>query len=253
MRRKSMRKAIAMIELIFAIVILGIVMMSAPLLINTATQSGYVAMQQESIAIASSEISMIMTHQWDEQGSDENLTTPIVSTGGDTDLGPANDADGHPTGKRAGTLNIETQRSFFTTVGSSYSATLPVNFKVEADFDDIDDFHNTTSQVSVYNNEDTDRIVGEVGDVADINVTLLSTIRYMSDAPDAGSSSYQGSSDTLIYSPFGKATPATTSNIKHVNVTLTTNSTDADLNKTIILNAFSCNIGSYELEERSFF
>jgi len=44
------RKAIAMIELIFAIVVMGIVMLSAPMLVNKATQSSYVALQQESIA-----------------------------------------------------------------------------------------------------------------------------------------------------------------------------------------------------------
>ena len=38
---KKMRPAIAMIELIFAIVIMGIVLMSAPRLISTAAKSGY--------------------------------------------------------------------------------------------------------------------------------------------------------------------------------------------------------------------
>lgn len=256
MKRKIMRKAIAMIELIFAIVILGIVMMSAPLLINTATQSGYVAMQQESIAIASSEISMIMTRDWDEQGTDENITMPILQT--DTDialgLGPTNDIDGNPTGKRAGSVNIETQRSFLTTVGPGFFATEPGHFNDEADFNDIDDYDGNPSIVSIYRGETTNRIVGNVGDIADINVNLLSTVRYMSDALDAGSSTYQGTTDTLIYSPFNDKGIAAnvTSNIKRLNVTLTTNSADVEMNKTIRLNAFSCNIGSYALEERSF-
>lgn len=246
MKKKPMRKAIAMIELIFAIVILGIVMMSAPLLISTATQSGYVAMQQESIAIASSEISMIMTRQWDEQGTDENITTPILHTGTDAaqGLGPG------LTGKRAGSTNIETQRSFFSTVGLGFTATSPANFTAEGDYDDIDDYHGNISYVSIYGGETTDRITGNVGDLADVNVSILSRVRYMDESLDAGS--YQGTASTIIYSPFNKATPAGTSNIKHINITLTTDSDVAELNKTIRLNAFSCNIGTYALEERSF-
>lgn len=247
MKRKMMRKAIAMIELIFAIVILGIVMMSAPLLINTATQSGYVAMQQESIAIASSEISMIMTRQWDEQGTDENITTPILQT--DTDaaqgLGRTN-----PTGKRAGSVKIETGRSFLTTVGPGFTATSPGNFTAEGDYDDIDDYNGSVSRVSIYGGETTDKLIGNVGDLADVNVSILTRVRYMDESLNAGS--YQGTTSTIIYSPFNKITPADTSNIKHINITLTTDSDVEELNKTIRLNAFSCNIGSYELEERSF-
>jgi len=40
------------------------------------------------------------------------------------------------------------------------------------------------------------------------------------------------------------------SNIKHIQVKLTTRNTEEDLNKTITFHAFSCNIGSAALEER---
>ena len=66
-----MRKAIAMIELIFAIVIMGIILMSAPMLISNASQSGYVAMQQEGINEAATQVNMIMGHYWDENNVDE--------------------------------------------------------------------------------------------------------------------------------------------------------------------------------------
>lgn len=254
MKKNMMRKAIAMIELIFAIVIMGIVMMSAPLLINTATQSGYVAMQQESIAIASSKMGMIMTHEWDEQGTDTNLTTPILLTDSDgvQGLGPVS-IGAYNTGKRAGSVNIETQRSFLTTVGPGFSATLPANFTTENDFNDIDDYDDVQSQVRIYAGETTNTQTGFVGDVADAGVRLLSTVEYMDETLDAGS--YQGAPgiDTVVYAPFNKAMPpANSTNIKYINVTLTTITPDVEMNKTIRLNAFSCNIGSYALEERSF-
>jgi len=53
------RKAIAMIELIFAIVVIGIALLSVPNLIYTATESGYTSLQQEAIASASSKPSLL--------------------------------------------------------------------------------------------------------------------------------------------------------------------------------------------------
>ena len=253
-REVRMRKAVAMIELIFAIVILGITMMSAPMLISTATQSGYVTMQQESIAIASSKMGIIMTHHWDEQGSDENITTPILLTNGDPQLDQVF-IGAVPTGKRAGSLNIETQRSFLTTVGPGFSASPGMGIENIGVFNDVDDYNNDNAQVVLAAvGEDTDNLVGNVGDVADRQVQVLSTVRYMSDALEGGTYLGDGG-NTITYSPFNdKATPPNPSNIKHINVTLTTNAAAAnpEMAKTIIFNAFSCNIGSYELEERSF-
>jgi len=62
----TQRKAIAMIELIFAIVIMGIVLLGIPNLVNVSTSSGFTSLQQEAIATASSQINLIMTKNWDE-------------------------------------------------------------------------------------------------------------------------------------------------------------------------------------------
>ena len=73
------RKAIAMIELIFAIVIVGIALLSVPNLIYRATESGYTAMQQEAIAAAASDISLILTKRWDEANTDPRLPAIILT------------------------------------------------------------------------------------------------------------------------------------------------------------------------------
>ena len=75
---KLFRPAIAMIELIFAIVIMGIILMSAPMLISTAAKSGYVAIQQEAINEAASRVNMIMTFHWDANSADETVLDPIL-------------------------------------------------------------------------------------------------------------------------------------------------------------------------------
>lgn len=248
MKKTQMRRGIAMLELIFAIVILGIIMMSAPMLIQVATKSAYVAMQQESIAAAASEIGMILTRHWDEEDTDENLSAPILKTNGVADLNNERlYPDGNGTGVRIGTP-VLSQRSFLTSLGGRINATIPSNFTAEVDFDDIDDYNGNNSELTVYNSEATE---ASIGDYIDTDINIQTTVSYIDDTLTSGT--YAGSSETItLNNPFNRTAPTGTSNIKLVNIRLTTNSTTPELEKTIILNAFSCNIGTYALDERSF-
>ena len=63
------KRAIAMIELIFALVIIGIVLMSAPMLIQQSIKSSNVALQQEAIVTASSQTAIVLSMNWDEKNS----------------------------------------------------------------------------------------------------------------------------------------------------------------------------------------
>ena len=74
----SLRPAIAMIELIFALLIMGIVMMSAPMLISTASKSSAVSTQQEAINEAAAQLNMILGFHWDEQDTDERYPDPLL-------------------------------------------------------------------------------------------------------------------------------------------------------------------------------
>ena len=245
MKKTQMRAAIAMIELIFAIVIMGIVLMSAPMLINTAAKSTYVALQQESIAAASSEIGLILTHHWDEGNTDLNKSAPILVALGNSGLN-----ENGNTGRRAGTLE-SSRRSFFTSLGGgTLNASAKANFTAEGDLDDIDDFDGGDTVLKPYNAETT---TARIGDYVDTNITIRTTVSYISDDPTNTGATYLGSGSSLtLNDPFNTAAAAATSNIKLVNIRLTTNNTVAELNKTIILNAFSCNIGTYHLNRRSF-
>jgi len=249
MGKMQMRAGIAMIELIFAIVIMGIVLMSAPMLISTATKSGYVALQQESIAAASSEIGMILTLHWDGEAVGQDMTAPILTTTGDSGLNEILDGAGNPTiGTRAGTP-ASSQRSFLTSLGGRRDATVTADFGTAAgaDREDIDDYSGVSSVLTAVSSAN----MGE-GDYIDQNITILTTVSYINDTPTGGS--YSGSSSTLtLNNPFNRGAGAgTTSSIKLVNIKLTTNNTSPELEKTIILNAFTCNIGTYELNERTF-
>lgn len=243
------RRGIAMIELIFAIVIMGIVLMSAPMIISTATKSGYVAMQQESIAAAASEIGMILTRHWDEGDTDENLSAPILQAAGDTDLNEETYPDGNGTGVRAGS-SVYSKRNFLTSTGGGrLTATPSSSFTAEGDFDDIDDYNGNDTILSVYNIEN---IETKIGNYIDTNITIRTTVSYINDTPTSGT--YEGSSQTIkLNNPFNHSpSPSGTTNIKFVNIRLTTSNPASELDKVIILNAFTCNIGTYELDKRSF-
>lgn len=242
MNKITLRPAIAMLELIFAIVIMGIIMMSAPMLISTATKSGYVAIQQESINEAASRVNMIMGYHWDENSADETILDPILQTASPvTDLREATYSDGNGTGRRIGTPP-ESYRSFVRPDGLRLSAsTLGVD-PGDAGEDDMDDFFTGIDTSLVLITEPT--LVANYIETTTININTL--ISYSADGVTGG---YNQSS--ITYDPF-TAAGGTTTNIKSITATLTSISGQDELKKNIVLRGFSCNIGGYKLEEKDF-
>ncbi len=236
MMRTNMRNAIAMVELIFAIVIMGIVMMSAPMLISQASQSSLQVVVQEAIAADASELGMILTRDWDESGTDETIESPILAvTNGDLELEMALFPDGNSSGRRAGTPTGSTRTSF-SSIGTELSATLEGAFN-DGDGDDIDDFNGQSTPLTGTRYA--------LGDLADVNITINTTVKYISDSPTAGTYN----SELLTFNnPFDNNVTGVTTNIKSV----TSQVSSDNLDTAIKLQAFSCNIGTYTLKTRSF-
>ena len=241
---KTLRPAIAMIELIFAIVVMGIVMMSAPMLVSTATQSSYVAIQQEGINEAASRVNMIMSYAWDENDTNGSYVPPILNTTSATaDLQEVilNAGGGIfvRTGRRVGTP-LKSQRTYFLSDSNTpaLSASALGTDGVGEIEDDIDDFGGTNlSQIDA----------GAINYVETTTIDINTTVAYTIDNVTTGTYSQS----TITYVPF-TASATSTSNIKSITVTLTSSSGVADLNKSIVLRAFSCNVGGYEFKERVF-
>lgn len=247
MHRTTFRPAIVMIELIFALVIMGIVLMSAPRLVFVASQSGYVAIQQEAINEAASHVNMIMGYHWDENDTDERFLDPILQTDSTiTDLKEFNN-----TGRRPGTP-LESYRAFVRADGVRLSASSFTSFGPSGDAsdtfkDDIDDFSGDTVHLV---------LVPEVTLVTDnvetTTIDINTTIDYSLDGTGAAHTGGYNSSD-ITYNPFTSTTGSASSSIKSITVTLTSSSSLSEVNeKEIVLHAFSCNIGGYNLEERDF-
>lgn len=239
MKHKTLRPAIAMLELIFALVIMGIVMMSAPMLISTASQSTNVALQQEGINEAAARVHMIMGYPWDENNVENNYRPPILNvTNGDGAF-----VNVGTTQRRVG-IPLESQRTFIRIDSNSTSNLDASSLQSDGgDADDIDDFSgNITLNFITDATDDND-----IDYVEKTTVNINTAIAYSSDSVSGGYN--QG---TITYVPFSSDTPTT--NIKMITVTLTsTDTTNADiLGKTIILRAFSSNIGGYTFEEKGF-
>ena len=233
MQYKDQRPAIAMIELIFALVIMGIALMSAPMLVSTATKSTTVALQQEGINEAASRIAMIMTYPWDENDLNDSCIPPVLRVSqGDSALNEVNTTANPDTGRRIGVPKDSDSRTFLC--GGSRLDASAIGSE-GGDRDDIDDFSGTGGLVSIDGGPDY---------IETTTVNIATSIYYTSDTASYNSS-------TFGYS-FSHATAAPTTNIKGISVTLTSTSGVNELQKTIVLHGFSCNIGGMEFAKRQF-
>ena len=235
----TFRKAIAMIELIFAITVMGIVMMSAPMLINRATQSSYVALQQESIATATAQMQTIMGAFWDANDTNGTFGAPVLTTASST-LAPCSGGVQYPSGVTVNDGRYCKKEPSLSTLSAS---TILGTEGTEGNYyDDIDDYNGASYKVTVYQSE---AYATYMGDYIDTNITVSSTVSYGDDTPytTTGSSVYQQT--TTFSNPFAHTATTTTSNIKFISVILTsTNSVNEIATKNIRLSAFMCNIGA---------
>ncbi len=229
MHNVYLRPAVAMIELIFALVIMGLALLTAPLILNMSMQSSDTAMQQESIAVTSDQVSLILTHHWDE--GDSNATTGFGILGvshGDSELDSAN--------RRSFDTNATIYSRRFNTITTT--ASLPSTFGNIGDSipnNDIDDFHAETRTVALRVSSETSVISDNEGEyIKGDKLKLTSTITYGND-----NASY-GSTSVAFNSPFTPAASGST-NIKLISVVL---EDETDPSNSISLYAFACNIGN---------
>lgn len=225
----KLRPAVAMIELIFAIVVMGIVMMSAPTLVATAAKSTMVALQQEGINEAATRVNMVLTYPWDQNDTNDSCIPPVLHVAnGDSDLEEIN------ANRRVG-VPPESNSRTFKCGNTEYDAS--AIGKEGSIMNDLDDFNGMTSLLADVSGS------GGTDYIEQTTVNIATTVSYILDMAN-----YQ--SNTLSYTPQSTSTDST--NIKQIEVNLTSSSSETELQKTIILKAFSCNIGGIEYAHREF-
>ena len=227
------KRAIAMIELIFALVIIGIVLMSAPMLIQQSVKSSNVALQQEAISVAASQVAIVLSMHWDENNTnipagaspilDANRTHYPFPPAGLTDV----------TGRNTDENNTLTPTPF-NNFGKDETNSSDTNESSYINFDDVDDYNNQNFGLMLFNNESTS---SDIGEYVDVNISIKTTVRYTQE------SNVLNNIHTAT-SPY--------SNIKAIKVNLTSNSGVEELDKNITFQAFSCNIGTYAIKGKEF-
>lgn len=212
-----MRSAMSLIELVFTIVIMGIAVMSLPLILTQVQRNDAFAMQQEAILAAKAKIGNILTYEWDHNSYDSTASRSFVLTtvSPDTEL----DCNG-TTFRRLGHVNADSRRKCSAT-GASASA-IGADAGDGGNFTDIDDFNGDSINISA-----SAEGAGTLDYIFDLN--LSTNITYAAD-----SAAYNVSPVVFTLNPDNNAT---VTNIKTISVTVS----GGDQN--ITLRAFTCNIG----------
>jgi len=225
-----MKKAMAMIELVFAIVIMGIAVMSLPLILTQVQNSNSFALRQEVILSIKTKLSYILAYQWDQNTYDAtadiervlNVLNIPASADTATDFNTSTiRRKGHvlADGRRRlwDDLNASTPKANFGTVG------MPL---------DIDDF----------DGKNENKTITALDDFI-YNLTLRTTVNYMIDTLPVGNS-YVNNGITFIFDPDNNTTNRT--NIKMIQVTATA----TGLDNPISMFAFSSNIGQSKVAKK---
>jgi len=239
------RPAIAMIELIFAIVVMGIALMAIPNLIFTTQKSSYVAIQQEAINEGATHLVNVLSYPWDENDTNISFLEPILHvSNGDSDLDEYNNEK-----RRIGTPK-KSYRKFIRADGREFNASSLGLDEGESisdsdTLDDIDDFNGQIYHLVLEEFSQEDYVEREE------NVSITTSVDYISDTPGSGSYSNPGGDKKITFNLNPTATTPTT-NIKVITVNVSSASGVSELEKNVTLRAFSCNIGATWLEEKEF-
>lgn len=218
-----MRKAASMIELVIAIVVMGIAVSALPMILTQSQRNNALSLQQEVIMATKTKISYILAYEWDEHSYDANASVSrVLETNATTASSAFNRIDANDT-RRIGHVVADNRRRLWdptSTTGFPIAETNNAN--------DIDDFHNVPEDKNI-TSSDMDYI---------FTVTLSPTVDYID---DGSAVNYNASDINFTFDTTGITGPT---NIKMVKVT----TTGPDINTT--LRAFACNIGESTIAKR---
>ena len=220
-----MRSAFTMIELIFAIVVLAVVMLTIPMMIgvNNKALEGNIA--QEAIFLVSAVLSETTTLVWDENSlvgtdADGYSISKILDVTSATSGTTYNRTDVNSS-IRTGGLNEDLHRSFDS------NTTTPLLGNGEQDYLDHD-IDNSLANSEGYKSK----------------FTIVARRQYVTDTPHAGT----------IADPFVFDAPGSLQNQSNIKMTQVEINATIDGNNLVIarLRAYTCNIGEIDYAKRRF-
>jgi hypothetical protein len=206
-----------MIELVFTIVIMGIAVMSLPLLLIQVQRNDSFSMQQEAILATKSRMGDILTYEWDNNSYNANdQRSYVLDTLSDPELTRVTG-----TTHRVGYVNAESRRKLFDVTTNPTAVTALGNDGVWNDIDDFSGQPPSTIKLLFESASNLDYVF-------DLNLTT--TVTYAADTANYSASTL----GTFVLNPDNNAS---ITNIKTISVTV------AGSDQNITLRSFSCNIG----------
>lgn len=228
-----MRQGSSMLELVIAIVVMGIAVMSLPLILLQTKSNNEFALQQESILAARTKLGDILTYAWDEEATNQLEGAFVLDT---NDTGSETELNKHTNSRRIGHLLADKRRKGFDTFtqATAHNALGSDTGEVTlVAYDDIDDFHNSVQ--SLYNTGEA-ALNGLDYKFTDINLTTR--VIYVD---DSATYSNQIINDFI----FTTANANRRSNLKMIQIDVVGAQTNFSLR------AYSANIGESELLRRT--
>jgi prepilin-type N-terminal cleavage/methylation domain-containing protein len=220
------KQGFTMIELIFAIVIIAIGMLSIPVVVRSTATGQEASLFQEGISLVTAKVSQVYTYPWDENSSENNNivnASQVLDTNGDAELNRVAGTD-----FRAGHFQTTLRRRM--TPNSDQRPASPI----------------TNGAFSISGQNGNNVVVGVVnaarGYKKQWNVTT--TVNYVSDAAN-----YAANNIAFNFNE----NPSGISNIKRIQVVaqdVTPGAQGASLG--VALTAYSCNIGEAEFYKRRY-
>ena len=219
-----MRRGASMIELVIAIVVMGIAVMSLPLILTQSQNSNAMALQQEAILATKTKLGYLLSYEWDANSYDALASVSrVLNT---TASANADDDFDVTTIRRTGHVVADNRRRLrddlaapSTDGGAGWA---------DATLEDIDDFDGKDENTTIAS-ETMDYI---------FNLQLMPTVNYISDT-----ASYVNQQD-MNFTFNANTTFTNPTNIKMITVTTTGN------NINIVLRAFASNVGESTLMKR---
>lgn len=227
-----MRKATSMIELIIAIIVMGIAVMSLPMILTQTQNNDAIAMQQEAILSTKTKMGFITSYMWDENSWDAGANiSRILDTTNSASADNAFDVNTTTDIRRRGNFLADARRRLWD-IGNARRN--PFTGVQPPGINDISDFNGRNDNITL-NANDMDYLFG---------ITINATVNYLSDTLAGGN--YRTNSSILFN--FNTAnTVANPTNIKMITLT-TTSPTNPDIN--ITLRSFASNIGQSKILKR---
>ncbi len=225
-----MKQGFTLIELIVAIIVIGIAMMSVPLLLSQSSRSNEFSLDQEAILAASTKIGNILSYPWDDKLVSEVDVKHILDvTHGDSELNRSPDNNST---RRIGNFKANYRRKFNTNLTYASVVLGKTGDTNTTAYNDMDDFNGTSDIINGSGSGDY---------LMDLNLTTQ--VFYISD------NAAYSSSPTLNFGDLNISAVTPTTNLKMVQVKVVNLTNNQDITT---LRAFSANIGSYELLYRTF-